>query len=408
MIGHGCTPTGYSRVMHSLIPHWTTAFEVHHFALNVREVTQSYPWPVYPNRDPYDMHGFNSLEPLVRSMQPELILVSNNFWYFPLIAPKLKQWSPNSKVAVYFPIDGDRVRPSQVRSMALADLAVTFTQFGVDTLRAHPDAPNLDHLIHLPHGVDRHLFYPLVESHGQPDRQQSKVLARKKLLPTHLQGPSPFIVLNSNRNQHSKRIDLSLKGFELFAKNKLNVYLYLNMAKTDTGANMWQKAVEMGLEDRVIFSRETFDSPALTNEELNLLYNACDVGVNTSMGEGWGLGSFEHAAVGCPQIVPGHSACQDLWEGIGEVLSPPEGSSRHWSAATNTAIDPVDLAAALEKLYTDLNHYQRSATSCYAFATHSRFNWATIAERWEGVLMGLVQEPYSTDSNEKELLEFTN
>lgn len=406
MIGHGCTATGYSRVMHSLIPHWIAAFEVHHFAINVREVSQSYDWPVYPNRDRYDMHGFNTLEPLVRSMQPELILVSNNFWYFPLIAPKLKQWSPKSSVAVYFPIEGDQLRSSQVRSLSLADLAVTFTQFGVDTLQAHPDAPNLNHLTHLPHGVDQHLFHPLVQTNGQPDRPQSKVLAREQLLPPRLQGASPFIVLNSNRNQRSKRIDLTLKGFDLFAKNKpSNVYLYLNMAKTDEFANMWQEAVDMGLEDRVIFSRENYNCPAYSNQELNLLYNACDVGVNTSMGEGWGLVSFEHAAVGCPQIVPNHSAFKSLWEGRGELLSPPPGPSQYAPALTNTAIDPVDLAAALEKLYSNQNYSQQSATSSYNYATHSQFNWKTIAKKWEKALMGIHQAPCPVENSNKKMPE---
>ena len=31
------------------------------------------------------------------------------------------------------------------------------------------------------------------------------------------------------------------------------------------------------------------------DEALNLIYNACDVGINTANGEGWGLVPFEHA-----------------------------------------------------------------------------------------------------------------
>jgi D-inositol-3-phosphate glycosyltransferase len=40
------------------------------------------------------------------------------------------------------------------------------------------------------------------------------------------------------------------------------------------------------------------------DRQLNLLRNACDVGINTSMGEGWGLAGFEHGATGAAQIVP--------------------------------------------------------------------------------------------------------
>jgi hypothetical protein len=35
---------------------------------------------------------------------------------------------------------------------------------------------------------------------------------------------------------------------------------------------------------------------------INKLYSACDLGVNTAEGEGWGLCSFEHAGVGRPQV----------------------------------------------------------------------------------------------------------
>jgi glycosyltransferase involved in cell wall biosynthesis len=46
---------------------------------------------------------------------------------------------------------------------------------------------------------------------------------------------------------------------------------------------------------------------------MNLLYNACDVGINTSLGEGWGLCSVEQASLGVPQIVPNHSACAEIF-----------------------------------------------------------------------------------------------
>lgn len=378
--------------MHSLIPHWIESLDVHHFAVNIRELNEPYPWSIYPNSDPMDMHGFNTLEPLCKSLRPELILVSNNLWYFPLIAPKLRSWSPKSKIVVYFPIEGDRVRPPQVRSLALADLAVTFTPFALDTLKAHPDAPDLQHLIDLQHGLDHDVFYPLIQKDGIPDLEHSKLVARELFLPSYLQGSKPFIVLNSNRNQGSKRIDLTLKGFELFARNKPdNVFLYLNMAKRDEAENMWNEAQRLGIENRVIFSRDTRDCTAFSTQELNMLYNACDVGVNTSMGEGWGLVSFEHAATGRPQIVPGHSACKCLWDGHAEVLNPPAGQSQYVTALSNTAIDPHDLAESLEKLYTDKDHYRKQALSAWEYVSDSAFSWKNIAESWEGRFWELLR-----------------
>ena len=54
---------------------------------------------------------------------------------------------------------------------------------------------------------------------------------------------------------------------------------------------------------------------------LNLLYNACDVGIDTSMGEGGG-GQLRHGAAGPAQIVPAHSACAEVWNGRAEMIPP--------------------------------------------------------------------------------------
>ena len=51
---------------------------------------------------------------------------------------------------------------------------------------------------------------------------------------------------------------------------------------------------------------------ALSDADLNRLYNACAIGLNTSAGEGFGLVSFEHAATGAPQVVPDHDALRPV------------------------------------------------------------------------------------------------
>jgi len=55
-----------------------------------------------------------------------------------------------------------------------------------------------------------------------------------------------------------------------------------------------------------------FASAGLDDRELNLLYNACDVGLNTASSEGWGMVSFEHAATGAAQIVPRSWVCGEV------------------------------------------------------------------------------------------------
>ena len=48
----------------------------------------------------------------------------------------------------------------------------------------------------------------------------------------------------------------------------------------------------------------TAQNMSFKDEEINLFYNAADVGISTADGEGWGLCQFEQMGVGVPQVVP--------------------------------------------------------------------------------------------------------
>src|SRR4030095_984294 len=125
-----------------------------------------------------------------------------------------------------------------------------------------------------------------------------------------------------------KRVDLTVRGFARFAAGKsANVRLCLHHAIMDEASDRQLRSWihDCGLTDRVTLN--PFGNRIVSDDELNLLYNACDVGINTAMGEGWGLVSCEHGAAGAAQIVPDHSACGELWRDKGELI-PLERSYR--------------------------------------------------------------------------------
>src|SRR5262249_15522899 len=141
----------------------------------------------------------------------------------------------------------------------------------------------------IPFGVDAETFYPM-SSATDIAKSQLGVLPDTQI-------PGSFIVLNANRNQPRKRIDITLKAFSIFAKDKPdNVKLYLHMGVQDLGWHIVKVARRFGIEERIIVSDSGGPSPSLGDEDLNSIYNACDVGINTASCEGWGLVAFEHAA----------------------------------------------------------------------------------------------------------------
>jgi glycosyltransferase involved in cell wall biosynthesis len=109
----------------------------------------------------------------------------------------------------------------------------------------------------------------------------------------------------------------------------------------------------------------------VNDDDLNLIYNATDVGINTSSGEGWGLISFEHAATGAPQLVPAHSACEELWTTVDTVL-PIRSKGEHVGLGMlRKFVEPDDIAATLENLYSD---------------KQEAYKWDRIAAEWDDLL----------------------
>ena len=73
------------------------------------------------------------------------------------------------------------------------------------------------------------------------------------------------------------------------------------------------------------------------------------------MGEGWGLVSVEHGATGAAQIVPRHSACEEIWEGAALMLDPIERLvPEAFSPLELAAVSAEQVAEALEMLYRDV------------------------------------------------------
>ena len=104
-----------------------------------------------------------------------------------------------------------------------------------------------------------------------------------------------------------------------------------------------------GLEER-LSSQPARGAASVDDRDLNLLYNACDVGITTSMGEGWGLVSFEHGAAGAAQIVPDHSACAEIWRGRAEMIAPARRYTPEFSVLEMGEVSAEGVAQALDTL----------------------------------------------------------
>lgn len=227
---------------------------------------------------------------------------------------------------------------------------------------------------------------PPVETIGHgvsPERfpAYTRAEARRELFAGRPELEDAFVVLNANRNSPRKRIDLTLQAFAQFARDKPDAYLYLHMAPGG-GTFVPAEAESLGIADRVLMTPgDGFWGPDVPDPTLAAIYAACDVGINTSTGEGWGLVAFEHALAGAPQVLPDHTGPAELWRDKALLVA----------SATNDygeALVPVEeVAAALRRLYDDPGLRRRLGAAAREHALAPEFDWDTIAQSWKTLLL---------------------
>jgi D-inositol-3-phosphate glycosyltransferase len=394
--GDAAVPTGFARVIEGIFKPLVTRYEIHHLGTNYGGDPHSYGWKVYPAELGGDRWGARRIGELVERIQPHLIFIVNDIWIQNAYMQELAQAKSVPPIILYCPIDGGPIDPESIAPLAGVTRFVVYTEFGkqqvenaVQKQRENDPAFNFPDVEIIPHGVDSETFYPFQQdSEGVPGR----LSARRLLFPDATDLHERFIVLNANRNQPRKRIDTTIRGFALFARDKpATVKLFLHMGVEDVGWNVILLARRYGIEDRVLMSSLAKTIQAVSTAQLNRIYNACDVGINTSSAEGWGLPSFEHAATRAAQIVPRHSACAELWSDAAVMLDPAFRVINEAVLTDAWLVAPEGVAAALEKLYGDREFLAEMSEKAFQRATRTEYQWGNISERWNALFQQVLE-----------------
>ena len=174
-----------------------------------------------------------------------------------------------------------------------------------------------------------------------------------------------FVVLNLNRNSYRKQWNVTVAAFLQFLKrNAMNprIKLYCGcILKTGDGYDIEKTVVtecmKLGMDYIKVLERHVFfNAMAMcgTDEYINVIYNACDVGVNTCCGEGFGLTNIEHGYLEKPQVVSGVPALKETLGSVAFIIEP-----KVWSQVSCfedhggdvAMFDPGDFADALNVIY---------------------------------------------------------
>lgn len=391
-VGYGAAGYGFGRVLRALVSAWAPHHDVAHFEMG-GATERDFPCAVSGRLAPEDREGFVALAAQAVAGRPDVVFLYLEAFPAARAVRAFKAVAPAVPVIVYCPIDHEFHADASLAPLGRADRLCVFTDFAAryveDLLRslAASDRPPCV----VPHGVDPQRFAPLL-----PDPAAARRAARARLFPFRSHLHDAFIVLNANRNQPRKRLDLTIDAFARFAKGKDDAYLYFHAGMRDQGCRLLPHAERRGVADRLLFTRWDTEHPCVTDEHLNLIYGACDVGVNTAVGEGWGLVAFEHAATGAPQIVPDHTGCGSIWKG--HALLAASVVREDPVLGTLHEVDPDAVAMQLELLYGSPQARETWGLRALEHVRHNGESWAQVARRFEAIFSAVCRTAHPTAS----------
>ena len=275
---------------------------------------------------------------------------------------------------MYYPIGGDmgdsHLPESVVQILKAVDLPIAMSEYGRDVTQVNGVTP-----AYIPHGVDTSVFQPPAD----------KPAAKRAL---GYEGR--FVVLSDARNQPHKLLPRALEIFRRFAADKDDVVLHLHsdpedpIARAPTYTYDLRSDIDfLGLSDKVRITDGFSIRKGLPLPQLAAIYQAADVHLLASAGEGFGLPTLQAAAAGVVPLASDYTASRELVRGHGEALRVKQ-FVRGQSGVRHALIDIDDAVSRLQRLYQDRPWLVSKSQAAARFA--QSYDWTRIVAQWHDLL----------------------
>lgn len=303
-----------------------------------------------------------------------------------------------SKIIVWSPIDYIPTLPV-VRWLLEADYILTMTPTMADELKkldnilmSSNSAQTKNKVIAwAEHGIDLNEFLTIANRDNLVDRLNT-------MKGTVWNGADKIsvddiIILNANAYNSRKRLDLTLESFGLLLNKyedmkengnsegieglkHVKLWMHTNIDKCkEYFSFFFTKYPKM--RDRIFYSNND-----ISGAKLNMIYNVCQIGVQTSWGEGWSLTNCEHSLVGGLQVVPNWLATGFHFSESRGILVPVKEETFLNEANYKTTIGVVnaqDVMIGLQRAVTMIkeNTYDKEPTINYLHT----YSWKGAADK---------------------------
>lgn len=293
---------------------------------------------------------------------------------------KKEQNRKNFKTIFYFPVDCS-IFPSLTKKLEFFDGIFTYTHFAKDEIVKHrPDLKTSIKVV--PHGNNSKDFYPL--------DFMDIMRFRKEYFGNN---SDKFIITNVNRNQPRKDIPNTIFGFiealKIWDKDLPKPFLYLHCHPKDPlGWDLPQILSQTDLienEDYMLLP-EQYHTEMVEVELLNKIYNASDVFLTTTLGEGWGLTYSEAASCKVPIIAPYTTSFVEM-SNMGRsayMLYNIYPCCQQTDSIIREQTDIIEIAEQLHNVAKNVvnkpESHQRKIEDSYNWAT--QLEWSNVCKLW--------------------------
>jgi glycosyltransferase involved in cell wall biosynthesis len=387
-IGDGGCHTGFSKVTHEIGDRLVRNYgdDISVLAINHRGDHYPTPMKLYSPTmlSPGDVYGFSRVTEMLGTVEPDVVVMVND----PFVVMRylfsnkydaekyLLQYRP---ILAYMPIDGIH-QPGTWQVLANVVKRVAMTKFGRDTWM--PEAPVVYH------GLDTETFYPV--THRPMTMSDGRVIASKKDAKRAFGfDPDAFLVLRVDRNSTRKNYPDTIKALWPVMRKHSDIIVHLHCEANDSaGYNLAQFLTrEPKLKDRFQFPGGINTFFGWPEKDLAVLYNAADLYVSTTAGEGFGLTLLEAAACGVPIVAPDCSTIPEV-VGPGAALLLPEREQTVPPGHDQWLPDVGLFSEAIEKLY--LSRGMRRDLGEKGAAHALGFSWDFAAAKFHDLISELA------------------
>jgi len=286
----------------------------------------------------------------------------------------------NFKSIFYFPVDS-AILEVLTKDIEFFDLLVTYTEYGRKQILKHKPALKSKIKV-IPHGNNSKDFYPLPK--------EDALKFRKEYFG---ENAGKFIITNVNRNQPRKDIPNTIFGFSAaLAEWDINLpkpFLYLHCHPQDPlgwdiRAIMIQTSLKEDIDYKIL--PKEYEAAMVDVETLNKIYNASDVYLTTTLGEGWGLTVSEAAACKLPVIAPYTTSFMEMTE-YGKNAYMLRTIYPYCGTIDNIIREQTDIFEIAETLlqvakdkYSNSEELQYKVENSYNWV--KKLEWAEVCKLW--------------------------